>query len=82
MIVSPDILAKNQNFKKLIHTFVNEIVLKTKTLISSCPWKTLVLFSLRKKRPENAFFNTNSKLSQNRTEESSYVTENNNKFTI
>ena len=55
MIVSPDILAKNQNFKKLIHTFVNEIVLKTKTLISSCHWKTLVLFSLRKKRPENAF---------------------------
>ena len=27
----------------------------TTTLISSCHWKTLVLFSLKKKRPENAF---------------------------
>ena len=27
----------------------------TTTLISSCHWKTLVPFNLRKKRPENAF---------------------------
>ena len=40
----------------------------TTTLISSCHWKTLVPFSLQKKRPENAFFNTKSELLQNRTE--------------
>ena len=38
------------------------------TLISSCHWKTLVPFSLQKKRPENALLNTNNELSQNHTE--------------
>ena len=55
MNVSPNILAKNQNFKKLRHSFVDERALITTTLISSCHWKTLVPFCLRKKRPENAF---------------------------
>ena len=71
--VSPNILAKNSNFKKLRHGFVDERALITTTLISSCLWKTLVPFCLRKKRPKNAWINawpnnTNSELSQNRTE--------------
>ena len=40
----------------------------TNALISCCHWKTLVPFCLQKKRPENAFFNTASELSQIRTE--------------
>ena len=55
MNVSPYILAKNKNFKKLRHGFVDERALITTTLISSCHWKTLVPFCLRKKIPENAF---------------------------
>ena len=55
MNVSPNILAKNWNFKKLRHGFVDERALITTTLISSCHWKTLVPFCLRKKRPKNAF---------------------------
>ena len=54
MNVSPIILAKNSIFKKLRHGFVDERALITTTLISSCHWKTLALFCLRKKRPENA----------------------------
>ena len=38
------------------------------TLISSCHWKSLVPFSLRKKRPEICIFNINSELWQNRKE--------------
>ena len=55
MNVPPNILNKNKNFKKLRHGFVDERALITMTLISSCHWKTLVPFCLRKKRPENAF---------------------------
>ena len=50
------------------HGFVDERALITMTLISSCQWKTLVPFCLRKKRPKNVFFNTYSELSQNRAE--------------
>ena len=53
--VSPNILAKNYNFKKLRHGFVDGKALITTTLISFCHWKTLALFCLRKKRPGNAF---------------------------
>ena len=67
MNVSPNILAKNWNFKTLRHGFVDERVLITTTLISSCHWKVLAAFCLPKKRLENAF-STNSELSQNRTE--------------
>ena len=35
--------------------------------MSSCHWKTLVPFWLRKKRIEKAFFNINNELSQNCT---------------
>ena len=52
MNISPNILAKNQNFKRLRHGFVDERALITTTLISSCHWKTHVPFCLRKKRPE------------------------------
>ena len=38
------------------------------TLMSSCHWKTVVPFCLRKKRSENALFNINSELSQSRTD--------------
>ena len=55
MNVFPNILAKNQNFKKLRHGFVDVRALITTTLISSCHWKTIVPFCLRKKRPANAF---------------------------
>ena len=68
MNLSPNILAKNQNFKKLRHDFVDERALITTRLISSCHWKTYVPFWLRKKRPENTFFNTTSAFSQRRTE--------------
>ena len=37
-------------------------------LWSSCHWKTLVPFCLQKKKLEKSIFNTNSELSQNRTE--------------
>ena len=52
---SPNILAKNENFKKLREAFVDESALITTTLISSCHWKTLVSFCLQRKRSENAF---------------------------
>ena len=55
MNVSPNILAKNWNLKKLRHGFVDERALVTTTLISFCHWKTLVPICLRKKRPENTF---------------------------
>ena len=55
MNVSPNYLAKNQNFKKLRHGFVDERALIAAKLISSCHWKILVPFRLRKKRPEKAF---------------------------
>ena len=54
MNVSPNILAKNQNFKKLRQGFVDERAMIKTTLMSYCHWKTLVLFCLRKKRPEDA----------------------------
>ena len=53
MSVSPNILAKNQSFKKLREHFLDERALIRMTLISSCHWKTVVPFCLRKKRPEN-----------------------------
>ena len=55
MSVSPNILAKNYNFKKLRDGFVDERAVITTILITSCHWKILVLFCLRKKRSENAF---------------------------
>ena len=53
MNISPNILVKNYNFKKLRPGFVDERAMIT--LISSCHCKTLVPFWLWKKRPENAF---------------------------
>ena len=55
MNISPNIVAKNQNFKKMRQGFVDERALITMTLISSCHWKTLVPFCFQKKRPEDAF---------------------------
>ena len=60
--------AKNENFKKLRHDFVDERALIKTTLISSCHRKTLVPFCLQKYRPENAFLTLLAFLSQNRTE--------------
>ena len=48
MSVSPNILAKNLNFKKLRHSFVDEREMITAKLISFCKWNTLVPFCLRK----------------------------------
>ena len=47
MNVSPNILAKRWNFKKLRHYFADERAMITTALISSCHWKTLVPFCLR-----------------------------------
>ena len=55
MNVSPHILAKNQNFRKLRHSFVDGRAMITTTLISSYHWKTLVPFCSQKKRLETAF---------------------------
>ena len=55
MNVSPNILAKNWNFRKLRDSFADERALITTALTSSCHWKSLVPFCLRKKRPEKAF---------------------------
>ena len=55
MNASPNILAKNRNFKKLRHGFLDERALITTILISSCHWKTLVSCCLKKKGPEIAF---------------------------
>ena len=55
MNVSSNVLAKNQNFKKQRHGFVDESALITTILTFSCHWKTLVPFNLPKKRPENTF---------------------------
>ena len=49
MNVSPNILAKNQNFKKLRHGFVDERALIKTTLISSCHQKTLVPLCFERK---------------------------------
>ena len=64
--VSPNILAKIWNFKKLRHFFVGERAIITIT-ISSCHLKTLLPFCLQKKTWKH-IFNTNIELSQNRTE--------------
>ena len=53
--VSPNILAKNWNFQKLRHSFVDERALITTPLISTRHWKILVAFCLWKKRPESVF---------------------------
>ena len=37
------------------HGFLREKAMITKTLTSSCHWKSLVTFCLQKKRPENVF---------------------------
>ena len=55
MNISPNILAKNWDFKKLRHGFVDERAMITTALIYSCHWKTFVPFCLRKKRHESAF---------------------------
>ena len=55
MNVSPNILAKNQNFKKLRQAFVDKRAMITTALTSFCHRKTLVPFCLQKKSPENAF---------------------------
>ena len=62
MNVSPNILAKHPNFKKLRHRFVDENTLITMTLTSSCHFKTLVHFCLQNKSTENVFFTLNSEL--------------------
>ena len=55
MNISSNILAKNENFKKLRQGFVDEGAVITTTLMSSCHWKTLAPFCLRKKITEKAF---------------------------
>ena len=82
MNVSPNILAKNQKFKKLRHGFIDERALTTTTLMSSCHWKTLVPFCSQKKRTENAFFTLIVNCRKNRTEKQNYAIQNNSKSAI
>ena len=49
MNVSPNILAKNQNFRKVRHGFVDERALIATKLTSSCHWKPLHLFVCERK---------------------------------
>ena len=49
MKVSPNILTKKLNFKKLRHNFVGEKAMIAMTLISSCHKKTLYLFTCERK---------------------------------
>ena len=44
----------SKNFKKLSHDIVDERAMIKTTLMSSCHWRNLAPFCLRKKRPENA----------------------------
>ena len=53
MNVSPNILAKNQSFKKTETLYKRATI--TMTLTSSCHQKILVPFCLQKKIPEDAF---------------------------
>ena len=48
-------ILKSERFKKLRHSYVGERAMNRTILLSSCHWKTLVLFCLGKKRPENSF---------------------------
>ena len=64
----PKYLGWKLNFKKLRHGFVDKRATITTKVTSACHWETLAAFWLQKKRPEKAFFNTNSGLSQVRTE--------------
>ena len=59
MNVFPNIFKKIKVSKNWDTVFVDERALITTTLISSCRWKSLVPFCLRKKRPENTY-NTNT----------------------
>ena len=68
MNVSPNILAKNSNIKKLRHSFVDERVLITTTLISSCHWKIILYLFACERKYLRRIFNTNSELLQNCTE--------------
>ena len=81
MNVSQNILAKNLNFKKLRQGFVDQRALITKTLISSCNWKTLVAFCSRKKRPKNPFLTLIVDY-RKIVPKTSYALQNNNKLSI
>ena len=54
MNVSPNILAKNLNLKKLRYCFVDKRTMVATILISSGHWKTLAPFCFRKKILEKA----------------------------
>ena len=62
-----DIMNVSRNFEKLRHFFLDERTMITMTSISSFTGKPLYLFSCERKDMET-HFNTNSELSQNRTE--------------
>ena len=62
-----DIMNVSRNFEKLRHFFLDERTMITMTSISSFTGKPLYLFSGERKDMET-HFNTNSELSQNRTE--------------
>ena len=53
--VSPNILTKNQNFKKLRHGFVDERALITKAFKIFLSLENPCTFLLPKKKTENAF---------------------------
>ena len=68
MNVSPNILAKNWNFKKLRQSFIDKRAMITTALASSCRQKNPWTFLLAKEKVWKRIFNFNSESSQNRTE--------------
>ena len=58
MNIFPNILAKNQNFKKLRPCFADEKAMITTILISSGHWKNHCTFLLAKEKTWKQIFNT------------------------
>ena len=67
MNVSPNILAKNWNFKKPRHCFVDEST-DNSDINNFLSLENPFTFLLAKEKASKRIFNNNSKLSQNRTE--------------
>ena len=61
---------------------VHERALMTTTLISSCHWKNLVYFCLRKKRSEKAFLTLIVNYRKKNYRKTNYAIQNNSKLAI
>ena len=64
------------------HDFVDEGAMIKTTLMSSCHWKTLVPFCLRKKRPENALLILTVNYRKIVQKKTNYAIQNNSKLAV